>query len=153
MHDLDFKKSLAIWKSFVGFEGITFPSEDEYIKAEEKRREAKSKLASSNETKNESGNLQVINEQNKKEQGSTKDNAIENGPGILKFRATCNRVGKHEFTSMDAARDFGGQLQDSYHWLVDLTCFDLEVLLNINESEYHFANEIIFHSFLTIYFE
>ncbi|KAL1122225.1 hypothetical protein AAG570_003630 [Ranatra chinensis] len=32
---------------------------------------------------------------------------------------------------MEAARDFGGALQDKFHWTVDLSHYDLEVVLNI----------------------
>nr|XP_006132876.1 THUMP domain-containing protein 3 [Pelodiscus sinensis]XP_006132877.1 THUMP domain-containing protein 3 [Pelodiscus sinensis]XP_006132878.1 THUMP domain-containing protein 3 [Pelodiscus sinensis]XP_006132879.1 THUMP domain-containing protein 3 [Pelodiscus sinensis] len=55
---------------------------------------------------------------------------------VLKFRVTCNRVGdKHSFTSNDAARDFGGAVQDYFQWKADMTNFDVEVLLNINNNE------------------
>ncbi|XP_078596175.1 tRNA (guanine(6)-N(2))-methyltransferase THUMP3-like [Branchiostoma floridae x Branchiostoma japonicum] len=59
--------------------------------------------------------------------------AVENhGPLKPKFRVTCNRGGaKHSFTSMDAARHFGGGINDDLGWPVDLTKFDIEVVLNI----------------------
>ncbi|XP_053576749.1 tRNA (guanine(6)-N2)-methyltransferase THUMP3 [Bombina bombina] len=54
----------------------------------------------------------------------------------LKFRVTCNRAGdKHSFTSNDAARDFGGAVQDHFQWKADMTNFDIEVLLNISYNE------------------
>ncbi|XP_041946184.1 THUMP domain-containing protein 3 isoform X1 [Alosa sapidissima] len=54
----------------------------------------------------------------------------------LKFRVTCNRAGdKHSFTSNDAARDFGGAVQEFFQWKADMTKFDVEVLLNIHNSE------------------
>ncbi|KAJ8258585.1 hypothetical protein COCON_G00175970 [Conger conger] len=54
----------------------------------------------------------------------------------VKFRVTCNRAGdKHNFTSNDAARDFGGAVQDFFQWKADMTKFDIEVLLNIHDSE------------------
>ncbi|XP_027002920.2 THUMP domain-containing protein 3 isoform X1 [Tachysurus fulvidraco] len=54
----------------------------------------------------------------------------------LKFRVTCNRAGdKHSFTSNDAARDFGGAVQDFFQWKADMTRFDVEVLLNIHNNE------------------
>lgn len=47
---------------------------------------------------------------------------------VLKFRVTCNRAGdKHSFTSNDAARDFGGAVQDHFQWKADMTNFDVEV--------------------------
>ncbi|XP_012587622.1 PREDICTED: THUMP domain-containing protein 3 isoform X2 [Condylura cristata] len=54
----------------------------------------------------------------------------------LKFRVTCNRAGdKHCFTSNEAARDFGGAVQDYFKWKADMTNFDVEVLLNIHEHD------------------
>ncbi|CAB1417898.1 unnamed protein product [Pleuronectes platessa] len=55
---------------------------------------------------------------------------------ILKFRVTCNRAGdKHSFASNEAARDFGGAIQEFFQWKADMTKFDIEVLLNINKEE------------------
>ncbi|XP_068108891.1 tRNA (guanine(6)-N2)-methyltransferase THUMP3 [Hyperolius riggenbachi] len=55
---------------------------------------------------------------------------------VLKFRVTCNRAGdKHSFTSNEAARDFGGAVQEYFQWKADMTKFDVEVLLNISYNE------------------
>ncbi|XP_039742576.1 tRNA (guanine(6)-N(2))-methyltransferase THUMP3 isoform X2 [Pteropus medius] len=55
---------------------------------------------------------------------------------VLKFRVTCNRAGeKHCFSSTEAARDFGGAVQDYFKWKADMTNFDVEVLLNIHDNE------------------
>ncbi|XP_012781387.1 tRNA (guanine(6)-N2)-methyltransferase THUMP3 isoform X2 [Ochotona princeps] len=60
----------------------------------------------------------------------------EMDPQVLKFRVTCNRAGeKHCFTSNEAARDFGGAVQEYFKWKADMTNFDVEVLLNIHDSE------------------
>ncbi|MBN3311093.1 tRNA (guanine(6)-N(2))-methyltransferase THUMP3 [Amia ocellicauda] len=60
----------------------------------------------------------------------------EESSKLLKFRVTCNRAGeKHNFTSNDAARDFGGAVQDFFQWKADMTKFDIEVLLNIHNTE------------------
>ncbi|XP_018410719.1 PREDICTED: THUMP domain-containing protein 3 [Nanorana parkeri] len=64
------------------------------------------------------------------------DGAREETGSVLKFRVTCNRAGdKHSFTSNDAARDFGGAVQDHFQWKADMTNFDVEVLLNISYNE------------------
>ncbi|NXT78591.1 THUM3 protein, partial [Zapornia atra] len=56
--------------------------------------------------------------------------------GVLRFRVTCNRAGeKHSFTSNEAARDFGGAVQEHFQWKADMTNFDVEVLLNIHNNE------------------
>ncbi|KAM8758991.1 tRNA (guanine(6)-N(2))-methyltransferase THUMP3 [Rhynchonycteris naso] len=60
----------------------------------------------------------------------------ETEPEVLKFRVTCNRAGeKHCFSSNEAARDFGGAIQDYFKWKADMTNFDVEVLLNIHDNE------------------
>ncbi|XP_025306662.1 tRNA (guanine(6)-N(2))-methyltransferase THUMP3 isoform X2 [Canis lupus baileyi] len=60
----------------------------------------------------------------------------ETQPELLKFRVTCNRAGeKHCFSSNEAARDFGGAIQDYFKWKADMTNFDVEVLLNIHDKE------------------
>ncbi|CAO2606116.1 tRNA (guanine(6)-N2)-methyltransferase THUMP3 [Lemmus lemmus] len=60
----------------------------------------------------------------------------ETEPQIQKFRVTCNRAGeRHCFTSNEAARDFGGSVQEYFKWKADMTNFDVEVLLNIHDNE------------------
>ncbi|KAM3621974.1 uncharacterized protein V6R79_018493 [Siganus canaliculatus] len=55
---------------------------------------------------------------------------------VIKFRVTCNRAGdKHSFSSNEAARDFGGAVQEFFQWKADMTKFDVEVLLNIHNNE------------------
>lgn len=45
-----------------------------------------------------------------------------------KFRVTCSRAGdKHSFSSNEAARDFGGAVQEFFQWKADMTKFDVEV--------------------------
>lgn len=61
---------------------------------------------------------------------------------ILKFRATCNRVGEHSFSSMEAAACFGGALQDKFDWSVNLSNFDLNVILNINSNNCYVCSAI-----------
>ncbi|NXP12243.1 THUM3 protein, partial [Thinocorus orbignyianus] len=71
--------------------------------------------------------------------GESKAGEGERGAGdpkVLKFRVTCNRAGdKHSFTSNEAARDFGGAVQEHFQWKADMTNFDVEVLLNIHNNE------------------
>ncbi|XP_054641161.1 THUMP domain-containing protein 3 [Dunckerocampus dactyliophorus] len=57
-------------------------------------------------------------------------------PKVIKFRVTCNRAGdKHSFSSNEAARDFGGAVQEFFQWKADMTKFDVEVLVNIHNAE------------------
>lgn len=55
------------------------------------------------------------------------------------FRVTCSRSsikrGKHSFTSMEAASQFGSGVNKSFGWKVDLKNADIEVLLRIVDDE------------------
>ncbi|KAM8757932.1 tRNA (guanine(6)-N(2))-methyltransferase THUMP3 isoform 1-T3 [Acanthopagrus schlegelii] len=69
---------------------------------------------------------------------SDTQDSVEAAPGakLIKFRVTCNRAGdKHSFSSNEAARDFGGAVQEFFQWKADMTKFDIEVLLNIHNGE------------------
>lgn len=58
----------------------------------------------------------------------------------LKFRVTCHRVGSgHSFGSPDAAGHFGSAIQEKFRWKVDMTKFDLEVILNIIDHQVYVA--------------
>ncbi|KHJ77544.1 THUMP domain protein, partial [Oesophagostomum dentatum] len=53
------------------------------------------------------------------------------------FRVTCNRAGeksRHSFTSMDAARALGAQINNIFGWRPDMKSFDVEVVLNIRND-------------------
>ncbi|XP_069062432.1 tRNA (guanine(6)-N2)-methyltransferase THUMP3 [Pleurodeles waltl] len=71
------------------------------------------------------------------EEEETKENEEgDTNTEVIKFRVTCNRVGeKHSFSSNEAARDFGGAVQEHFQWKADMTKFDVEVLLNIHNNE------------------
>lgn len=62
--------------------------------------------------------------------GSCQQDSEEAAPEakLIKFRVTCNRAGdKHSFSSNEAARDFGGAVQEFFQWKADMTKFDIEV--------------------------
>ncbi|XP_034540543.1 THUMP domain-containing protein 3 [Notolabrus celidotus] len=78
------------------------------------------------------------NSENTLDMESTPQESEEAAPEakVLKFRVTCNRAGdKHSFSSNEAARDFGGAVQEFFLWKADMTKFDIEVLLNIHNVE------------------
>ena len=51
---------------------------------------------------------------------------------LVRFRASANRIGKKQsITSPDAEQHFGGALQDLTNWKVDLTTYNLEVLITL----------------------
>ncbi|KAL3227505.1 hypothetical protein MRX96_004205 [Rhipicephalus microplus] len=62
--------------------------------------------------------------------GDEKEAEKKDGP---KFRVTCHRSGEnHKFTSMEAAAVFGGAVNDTFGWGVDMRNFDLEVVLHVD---------------------
>ncbi|KAH6921800.1 hypothetical protein HPB50_004999 [Hyalomma asiaticum] len=62
--------------------------------------------------------------------GDEKEAEKKEGP---KFRVTCHRSGEnHKFTSMEAAAVFGGAVNDTFGWGVDMRNFDLEVVLHVD---------------------
>ncbi|NXL85293.1 THUM3 protein, partial [Alectura lathami] len=64
---------------------------------------------------------------------ASNDEKGDGGAKVLKFRVTCNRAGdKHSFTSNEAARDFGGAVQEHFQWKADMTNFDVEVLSSVS---------------------
>ncbi|XP_064931910.1 tRNA (guanine(6)-N2)-methyltransferase THUMP3 isoform X2 [Columba livia] len=98
------------------------------------------------DTEEAAGQAPQNGEEEENEQSDAKDE-LQAGSGsetkvgegdvkVLKFRVTCNRAGdKHSFTSNEAARDFGGAVQEHFQWKADMTNFDVEVLLNIHNNE------------------
>ncbi|KAJ7316959.1 hypothetical protein JRQ81_003121 [Phrynocephalus forsythii] len=78
--------------------------------------------------------VEESNGENQHESGDCEKQDMKDEP--LKFRVTCNRAGdNHSFKSNEAARDFGGAVQDFFQWKADMTNFDVEVLLNIHNNE------------------
>lgn len=65
---------------------------------------------------------------------------------LIKFRVTCSRAGdKHSFSSNEAARDFGGAVQEFFQWKADMTKFDIEVGMlvqtGVTQSKYHHSSQ------------
>uniref|UniRef100_A0A8C4NGH6 THUMP domain containing 3 n=1 Tax=Eptatretus burgeri TaxID=7764 RepID=A0A8C4NGH6_EPTBU len=70
------------------------------------------------------------------QEGTSSVDPAHTDPKAVRFRVTCNRVGEHHsFSSMEAAREFGGAVQDRFGWKADMKNFDIEILLNIREKE------------------
>jgi len=52
------------------------------------------------------------------------------------FRCTCYRSGQnHSFTSMEAAREVGGAIQDKFQWKVQMKNQDIEVVLHTDKGK------------------
>lgn len=75
-------------------------------------------------------------------------------PGYsISFRVTCNRAGeksRHSFSSMDAARALGAQINNIFGWRPDMKNFDMEVVLNIRNDTVVNSFQFVFcHLFRT----
>ncbi|XP_054275616.1 tRNA (guanine(6)-N2)-methyltransferase THUMP3-like [Macrosteles quadrilineatus] len=111
---LEWKDSLKIWKDCVGFNGVLYPSKEEQ---EEGNR---TKIAQ----------LEILKSLGVTDRIAITESLNSFSP-FLRYRVTCNRVGTHSFGSMDAAKDFGGRLHDLFNWVIDLTTYNIDVVLNI----------------------
>ena len=67
-------------------------------------------------------------------------------PSDVKFRVTCNRTGKHNFTSMEAAKYIGSGVKGYFGWSVDLENFDIEILAFIENLEITIAMKLSLES-------
>lgn len=55
-----------------------------------------------------------------------------------KFRVTCYRAGNdHNFQSPDAARVFGGLINDKFKWPVSMKQFDLQIMLHVKDNGWY----------------
>jgi adenylyl- and sulfurtransferase ThiI len=154
----DVRKALAFWCRMNKFQGIIYPTENDYETAKGDEVEIKklAKILAEARIKNKKDqSVGICNERYGKKlhssQGDNKDerttyNAAEfeayheidsrkPEDKVLKFRVTCSRNGTHCFGSQDAAYHVGGRLQDMFHWIVDLHFYDLEIMLNIREGK------------------
>jgi len=63
------------------------------------------------------------------------------------FRATCYRTGSHHcFQSPSAAAHFGGAVQDYFGWKVDLSNYDIEVVMCIEDTNVRIGISLTKHS-------
>jgi len=124
---VDWDSSLKTWASLVGFKGTLFPVVTPPKSKSEPGPDGDPAVSSI---------TAGVEELSTEEQKPSEDGDKE-ANDILKFRVTCNRNGTHSFQSMDAARDFGGTLQDKFQWAVNLKNFDLNVILNIEEDTFY----------------
>uniref|UniRef100_A0A8D8WKS4 THUMP domain-containing protein 3 n=1 Tax=Cacopsylla melanoneura TaxID=428564 RepID=A0A8D8WKS4_9HEMI len=151
---IDWKKYMDIWKQITNYKGILYPSNEQFNKYNDALRQKKNirheenlKDKSKAETtlltktelcKDELLKLRISGVDNKlpddigKDTKTKKSNEEEN---LLRFRVTCNRVGKHTTTSMEIERAFGGTLNDTHLWLVDLDDYDIDISLQVRYNE------------------
>lgn len=127
VHDnVKLEKVLNAWKSITGFSGKVYPTIDEYEEARKHEKNFDSLKSTVSKIR---------------KRGQNPADAEHND--VLRYRVTCERIGKHSFESPEAARIIGGELQDKYHWLVDLTTYHLEIICKIIKSKLYFIIKLI----------
>lgn len=122
IYDITWEKYLNFWQKVIKFKGNLYPSETEYLNLITQVSN-KNKLEAKNNEEVDTGTL------------CNTDPVISQVHDILRFRVTCYRSGQHSFGSQDAARSFGGKLQDRFHWCVNLDDYQLEVILHIKNGK------------------
>lgn len=121
------KKKLDKNKNQEGNEELQKPVQNDFKSAEVPDSENVDEIVPSDDNEQaEPREEMTSNGDNKEESGDGKKQEME--AETLKFRVTCNRAGdNHNFKSDEAARDFGGAVQDFFQWKADMTNFDVEV--------------------------
>lgn len=144
-------KALTIWVESINFIGNVYPTKREYEEAvigfdnkysiSEESRETLDEVTFISEKLNfektalEKALDSVISDSESDDEKINNLNSLKSKQ-IPRFRVTCNRVGQnHSFSSQEAATAFGGYLQDKFNWIVDLSNYDLEIILEINNEE------------------
>lgn len=128
------KKTLETWKCMTSFKGKLYPTIEEYTVAKEQDLVVKAEmLALRNKEQKEKDPLDWNVSEMKEEKGKKRgqDPATSDENDVLKYRVTCERSGKHAVESKDVARVIGEVLQDTFHWIVDLSMYHLEILCKL----------------------
>lgn len=120
-NNMKLEKALNAWKSVTKFHGKIYPTIEEYNLVEKDRKLSNTIVSPAT--------------QRVKKRGQDPSNTKKDE--ILRYRVTCERSGKHTFESSDVARIIGGELQDKYHWLVDLSAYYLEIVCKVTGSKYN----------------
>jgi len=155
--DLEWNLALSLWKQFTGYSGILFESEinsDDTIVSSKSpaegdcnddgngdslKEESVGALTEGDDREAPAKRMKHSNgdpDADKSDHGST-SNKFQGNESLAtstlpRFRVTCTRTGNnHSFSSPEAAAKFGGGINDWFHWHVDLSNPDIEVLLNI----------------------
>ncbi|XP_063147693.1 tRNA (guanine(6)-N2)-methyltransferase THUMP3 [Candoia aspera] len=129
------KEKLKKNKDQEGNEELQKPVQNDFKSAEVQDPENTNEIEPSDDDEQSEPKEELTsNGENRNEAGDGRKHEME--AETLKFRVTCNRAGdNHNFKSDEAARDFGGAVQDFFQWKADMTNFDVEVLLNIHNNE------------------
>jgi len=114
--ELDWDLPLSVWQSYTGYKGNL-----------QWQPTSQSQQSNDDNSEGQSCKLNVTKK--------TKIDETINLDSLPSFRATATRSGiGHQFSSMEAAAKFGGGVNDCFHWRVDLSNSDIEVLLYIADD-------------------
>ncbi|KAL6265245.1 hypothetical protein P5V15_002164 [Pogonomyrmex californicus] len=132
------KKTLDAWKCATNFKGKLYPTIEEYTAVKEQHLVAKAEMLKIRNKEKEDKdpldwNISEMKVDKEKKRGQDPLKAEESD--VLKYRVTCERIGKHAFESKDVARVIGEVLQDKFHWLVDLSTYHLEIVCKVIDDQ------------------
>lgn len=120
-------------KSVSKMENINDEKKEKEVKSKEKEKNNEEKQQE--EPKSKSKEKDGPDERGKKKRGQDPSESKEND--VLRYRVTCERNGKHSFESNDVAKVIGGELQEKYHWIVDLYTYHLEIVCKLMQGKKH----------------
>lgn len=118
IEDMNLEKYLNAWKVVTRFPGNVYPTADEWKRAVESY---------------QVGDREQDGACSKRRKRGC-DPSLAEDHSILSYRVTCERTGKHSFKSSQVASAVGGELQDKYNWIVDLTMYHLEVVCKVTQG-------------------
>nr|XP_012221452.1 PREDICTED: THUMP domain-containing protein 3-like [Linepithema humile] len=128
------EKAMNAWKSATNFLGKIYPTIEEHAAEKEKALATKvEELKMSKEKDPLDWDCSELETPKGKKRGQDPSESKEDD--VLRYRVTCERSGKHAFESKDVAMVIGGELQDKYHWMVDLSMYHLEVVCKLTDGE------------------
>lgn len=127
------EKAINAWKQATNFLGKAYPTIEEH--AAEKERALATKVEELKISKKDDP-LDWDCSESKTSKGKKRgqDPSSSKEDDILRYRVTCERSGEHAFESKDVATIIGGELQDKYHWMVDLSMYHLEIVCKLTDG-------------------
>lgn len=140
--NMHLEKTINAWKSATNFLGKIHVTTEEHAAEREQLLAAKAEeLKISKKEEEEYGDCIEIKIPKGKKRGHDPSKSKESD--VLRYRVTCERSGKHAFESKDVAMVVGGELQDKYHWVVDLSTYHLEVVCKLRNGMQQIINDKI----------
>ena len=129
---INWKAGLQVWQKFASYQKEVSPNpQSSFHGVERARNISKAQRTSSAKREMDKAESDTVEGEGSCEPQPKRPRNFE----LPNFRATCYRTGaNHSFQSPEAARAFGGIVQDYFGWNVEMKNFDVEVILTIEES-------------------